>query len=373
MFEGDEEAVMQPAQQELVLSWTKSMDEMPSTGIIERGHDVNERSTKFLSCASPTDLKASSKESRPTSPLECAALDSLRFLSISQMQNPLFALRGIDYQKCSRHIPSCSTLRGRSRSMRRNGQRERSTLEVKAQFFNNKDRNLPLVPARRMKISSGKRMRDTPQNGIPARKVANASASAQPKADFAEIVRKTVKTLLGPEVSDDAPLMGAGLDSIAAVELISTLSQNLNIDIEPTALFDYPTIGSLAKYFAGMATAEAVVPPSLPQVSMKPRAQVDVAEVVAKAVEELLGTIVPDDAPLMGAGLDSIAAVELVTTLSQNLSTEIEPTALFDHPTIGSLVRYFAAEMEPIAMSSALDSSNILQASPEYDAGKMVQ
>ena len=122
-----------------------------------------------------------------------------------------------------------------------------------------------------------------------------------------------------------------------------------------------------------METATAVVPPSLPQVSMKTRAQVDVAEVVAKAVEELLGTIVPDDAPLMGAGLDSIAAVELVATLSQNLSTEIEPTALFDHPTIGSLVRYFAAEMEPIAMSSALDSSNILQASPEYDAGKMVQ
>ena len=203
----------------------------------------------------------------------------------------------------------------------------------------------------------------------------NASASARPTADFAEIVGKTVKTLLGTEVPDDAPLMGAGLDSIAAVELISTLSQNLNIEIEPTALFDYPTIASLAKYFAGMEPAEAVVLPSLPQASVKPRAQVDVAEVVAKAVEELLGTIVPDDAPLMGAGLDSIAAVELVETLSQNLSTEIEPTALFDHPTIGSLVRYFAAEMEPSAMASALDSSNILQASPEYDAGndKMVQ
>ena len=188
----------------------------------------------------------------------------------------------------------------------------------------------------------------------------NASASARPTADFAEIVGKTVKTLLGREVPDDAPLMGAGLDSIAAVELISTLSQDLNIEIEPTALFDYPTIGSLAKYFAGMETAEAVVQPSLPRDSMKPQAQVDVAEVVAKAVEELLGKIVPDDAPLMGAGLDSIAAVELVETLSQNLSTEIEPTALFDHPTIGSLVRYFAAEMEPSSMTSALDSSDIL-------------
>ena len=226
-----------------------------------------------------------------------------------------------------------------------------------------------------MKAVSDKRMRDTPHNGISTQKVVNASASARPTADFAEIVGKTVKTLLGREVPDDAPLMGAGLDSIAAVELISTLSQSLNIEIEPTALFDYPTIASLAKYFAGMDLPETVVLPSLPQASMKPRAQVDVAEVVAKAVEELLGTIVPDDAPLMGAGLDSIAAVELVETLSQNLSTEIEPTALFDHPTIGSLVRYFAAEMEPSSMTSALDSSDILQASSEYDAGNdnMVQ
>ena len=63
-FEADKEAVMQ-TQQELVLSWTKSMDEMQSTGIIERGHDVNERSTKFLSCFSPTDLMASGENFLP--------------------------------------------------------------------------------------------------------------------------------------------------------------------------------------------------------------------------------------------------------------------------------------------------------------------
>ena len=34
--------------------------------------------------------------------------------------------------------------------------------------------------------------------------------------------------------------------------------------------------------------------------------KVDVAGVVQKTVEELLGTVVPNDAPLMGAGLDSI-------------------------------------------------------------------
>ena len=305
--------------QELVSSWSGSLDAMPPTGrddrmpsLRTRGHDANERTTKILSCASPTDLNASNEESYPTSPLDCAALDSLRFLGISLAPNPLSAVRGIDHNDSS-DMPVCSTLRDRGLGEwhgARAGLRN-------AQYSNTKDCHLPLVPSNRTKAAKDVKIRDyVPQYSSFRNKVAKASASARPRADIARIVGKTVKTLLGTEVPDDAPLMGAGLDSIAAVELISTLSQNLNIEIEPTALFDYPTIASLAKYFAGLDPTEAVALPSLPQASMKPRAQVDVAEVVAKAVEELLGTIVPDDAPLMGAGLDSIAAVELVETLS---------------------------------------------------------
>ena len=75
--------------------------------------------------------------------------------------------------------------------------------------------------------------------------------------------------------------------------------------------------------------------------------KVGVAGVVQKTVEELLGTVVPNDAPLMGTGLDSLSAVDLVQTLGQKLGTELEPTALFDYPTIGSLTKYLAAQEEP--------------------------
>ena len=107
-------------------------------------------------------------------------------------------------------------------------------------------------------------------------------------------------------------------------------------------MFDYPTIGSLSKYLsAEMAPADVTVAPSSTATTTKPRMKViDVSSVVQKTVEELLGTVVPNDAPLMGAGLDSIAAVDLVSTLSQRLGTELEPTALFDYPTIGSLTKY---------------------------------
>ena len=104
--------------QELVSSWSGSLDAMPPTGrddrmpsLRTRGHDANERTTKILLCASPTDLNASNEDSYPNSPLECAALDSLRFLGISLMPHPLLAVRGIYYQDSYDHMLACSTLR----------------------------------------------------------------------------------------------------------------------------------------------------------------------------------------------------------------------------------------------------------------------
>ena len=94
---------------------------------------------------------------------------------------------------------------------------------------------------------------------------------------------------------------------------------------------------------------------------------VDVASVVQKTVEELLGTVVPNDAPLMGAGLDSIAAIDLVSTLSQRLGTELEPTALFDYPTIGSLSKYLDEQMEPEI--ELAQEGNVVQITSQLEAG----
>ena len=48
----------------------------------------------------------------------------------------------------------------------------------------------------------------------------------------------------------DAPLMSAGLDSIAGTEFTNTLAQKFEIELPPTLLFDYPTIESMAGFIA---------------------------------------------------------------------------------------------------------------------------
>ena len=68
--------------------------------------------------------------------------------------------------------------------------------------------------------------------------------------DVAGIVKKTVETLTGTNVSGNEALVDVGIDSLSAVELVSTLGHELNTEIEPTVLFDYPTINDLGNYLA---------------------------------------------------------------------------------------------------------------------------
>ena len=57
-------------------------------------------------------------------------------------------------------------------------------------------------------------------------------------------------------------------------------------------------------------------------------------------VIETLGTALETNVPLMSAGLDSLTSSEFINTLSQHLSVEIAPTALFDHPTLDSIASF---------------------------------
>ena len=51
-------------------------------------------------------------------------------------------------------------------------------------------------------------------------------------------------------MSEAAPLLGAGLDSLGATEMVQVLNDGLSIDMEPTALFDHPSVNHLVAHLA---------------------------------------------------------------------------------------------------------------------------
>lgn len=65
-----------------------------------------------------------------------------------------------------------------------------------------------------------------------------------------ETVRAVAHMVMGTEIEMNTPLMSAGLDSLAATALTSGLAVRLSVDVTATALFDHPTLDSIAVFLS---------------------------------------------------------------------------------------------------------------------------
>ena len=202
-------------------------------------------------------------------------------------------------------------------------------------------------------------------------------------ARAAKKVHAIARELLHGDFSADMPLMEAGLDSFGVMEFHSRLSHRLNAPSLPeTLVFDYPTIRQLEAYVTSraaesgmgikpMAAARTQSPtdmlmqlveglsksPSSPKghcnavrSSRQSKCTHDavpalsaenVAASVTRTTQGLLGKAPPLDVPLLEAGLDSLAAIELRGQLAGQLNcSELPDTLVFDFPTLRLLQQH---------------------------------
>jgi 3-oxoacyl-(acyl-carrier-protein) synthase/acyl carrier protein len=85
----------------------------------------------------------------------------------------------------------------------------------------------------------------------PLLPAAPAAAAQVDAAALAEEIGRVVAGMLGADVSGGQPLMEAGLDSLAAVELRNELGARFAVSMPATVMFDYPTVDALAGFIAG--------------------------------------------------------------------------------------------------------------------------
>ena len=70
--------------------------------------------------------------------------------------------------------------------------------------------------------------------------------STSSSATLLNKLQKIASEVINKDVSVDAPLMDAGLDSISATELSNKISAHLDTELSPTLLFDHPSLRSIA-------------------------------------------------------------------------------------------------------------------------------
>ncbi|KAH8093681.1 delta-3,5-delta-2,4-dienoyl-CoA isomerase [Aureococcus anophagefferens] len=182
--------------------------------------------------------------------------------------------------------------------------------------------------------------------------VAVASRPSAATSDaFVHVVAATAAALVGTLLPADASLMSAGLDSIGATDLAQSLGNVLSVDMPSTLVFDHPSIAAIAAAFAPAASPPRAAP------------RVDFVHVVAATAAALVGTLLPADASLMSAGLDSIGATDLAQSLGSALSADMPSTLVFDHPSISAIAAAFAP-----AAAAAADAAEGDDDEPAYGA-----
>lgn len=76
------------------------------------------------------------------------------------------------------------------------------------------------------------------------------------------LARQLASYLELPETAIDAtvPLAEMGVDSVHAVSLVGDVEMHFDIDVDPTLIFDYPTLSHIAEYIsAAVAEQQEVV------------------------------------------------------------------------------------------------------------------
>jgi acyl carrier protein len=212
------------------------------------------------------------------------------------------------------------------------------------------------------------------------------------------------------QVSIDEPLMAAGLDSLASVELRNALESALQMSLPPTFTIDYPSVAAMAQFIGSklQAAGASSQPPAItvahPITVRRPgaaaqqldavrllfgfeepmlaaagrRTEPDVASDVAPApspaiaalpssarvkaqvsaaVAAVLGKPLDSNAALMASGLDSLSAVELQNILQDIFKVALPATLPFNYPSITAIAQFVHSELAKAAGLAAASSS----------------
>jgi len=137
------------------------------------------------------------------------------------------------------------------------------------------------------------------------------------------------------DIDPDVELTDQGLDSLGATQFVTTLQQQLGVELDPDLLFDYPLLGQLVEHLEALGGGSAA-----------PRTREAVEEVVSRVFCELTSVrSIDGEVELTDQGLDSLSATQFVSQLEKELAVSLDPDVLFDSALLRPLCDHLMEEL----------------------------
>jgi acyl transferase domain-containing protein/acyl carrier protein len=159
-----------------------------------------------------------------------------------------------------------------------------------------------------------------------------------------EIIEKTFFELTGiKKIDPDIDLTDQGLDSLSATQFITTIQDELKVELDTDLLFDYPLIDQIVSVIEDKQQSGHQQEPEDGRMSRD-----ELASLVTAMFYELTNVteIIPD-VELTDQGLDSMSATQLISQLESQLKVEFDADILYDFPLYDQLVDQIHATVQP--------------------------
>ncbi len=161
--------------------------------------------------------------------------------------------------------------------------------------------------------------------------------------EIGELVNSLFFDLTGiKNIEADIALTDQGLDSLSATQFITSLQENLGVELDTDLLFDYPSIDQLVAHLEEIAGVHVEA-----ETERNRQSREVVAELVNRLFHELTNIEEIDpDVELTDQGLDSLSATQFLSQLEKELKIEIDADILYANPIYDQLVDTLYASLE---------------------------
>lgn len=217
-----------------------------------------------------------------------------------------------------------------------------------------------------------------------------AANSQQSFAKVLDTIAGEVKTDRG-EFIDSANFAELGVDSLLSISIMSSLKQQLGLDLPASVFAMYPSVAELRDFyneeFGDTSTAEQVnaedsegdsedysdttncSPPPLTSSRSSTSNDVDVADIFMSSVAAETGVDLRDMEPstrFSDLGVESLMSIAVLSAVKDRTGTMLPASFFNDYPTVAAVRKELGSISEPPSLPESMTACNPKTSDPKY-------